>query len=60
MISRGIKPGTTVFHEILGFGIFRGYESKIGTFNGFALVNFDNFHGLSVIHPKKLTEIEDK
>jgi len=58
MIRQTINHGTIVWHEVLGFGIFRGYESKIGTFNGFALVNFDNHKGLSVIHPKKLTEIE--
>ena len=58
MIRRTINPGTTVFHEVFGFGIFKGYESKKGAFNGYALVNFDNHKGVSVIHPRKLTEIE--
>ncbi len=58
MISRTIKPGTIVFHELFGFGTFKHYESKIGTYNGFALVKFDDYPGISVIHPKKLTEIE--
>ena len=60
MISRTINPGSRVFHEIFGFGTFRQYESEIGMYNGFALVKFDEFPGINLIHPKKLTEIEEK
>ena len=59
MIRRTINPGTKVFHEMFGIGTFKQFESKIGAYNGFALVKFDEYPGISVIHPKKLTEIED-
>ena len=60
MISRSTSPGTRVFHETLGFGIFKGLESEIGAFYGYAIINFDNHSGFCYIHPKKLTEIMDK
>lgn len=59
MIRRTINPGTTIFHVVFGFGVFKRYESKIGPYYGFAIITFNNFPGESVIHPKKLTEIED-
>jgi hypothetical protein len=59
MIRRTINPGTMVFHEMFGFGVFKQFESKIGAYCGFALVKFNDYPGISVIHPKKLTEIED-
>ncbi len=58
MIRRTINPGTKVFHEVFGFGIFKGLESKIGIYYGFALVEFDdNPRRVSVISPNKLIEV---
>ncbi len=60
MISQTIRHGTKVFHEVFGFGTFKGFESRRGTYYGFALVEFDTDPRLHVISPKKLTEIEDE
>lgn len=59
MIRRTINPGTKVFHEIFGIGTFKKFVSKIGTYYGCAFVKFNDYPGVSIIHPKKLTEIED-
>jgi len=60
MISRTIKPGTKVWHEVYSFGVFKKYVSKIGISYGFALVRFaEHPEVVSIIHPKKLTEIEE-
>lgn len=60
MIRESIENGTTVFHEMFGLGIFLGYETKEGYYKGFAIVTFNEFPGQSLIHRKKLIEIEGK
>jgi len=60
MIRENIEIGKTVFHEMFGFGILKGFEDKEGMYKGFALVKFADYPGVSVIHRKKLTEIEEQ
>jgi len=59
MISRTTKPGTRVWHKVLGFGVLEGFESKIAEYKGFAIVKFDEYHERFLIERKKLTEIEE-
>jgi len=59
MIRKTIGIGTKVFHAYFGIGTFMGSETKEGRYKGFAFVEFKNYPGISVISPKRLTEIEE-
>lgn len=53
MIRQSIKPGTKVWHQIAGIGVFKNY-----TADGDAIIDFGD--ELIAIPRKDLTEVEEK
>lgn len=57
MIPENLKTDSKVWHERFGIGTFKGYESG-GTFEGYAIIEFEKLPGQSLIHRKRLIEME--
>lgn len=53
MIRKSIEPGTKVFNEVYGFGVFKGWNDY-----GDALVKFNEYKLVAIMR-KNLTEVED-